>query len=625
MITSHRLRQPDFDALARGLGDPAAVRALRTGQLSKHLLQLRALLDAARPAGLRPVLEPGFQLLAATQQQAPEAVTALLLHPPVGGWLAHCLRLLRGGDSRSPSTAADLGHVGAIAAAAAHRAGVSFEIIVPARDRSVMLPMLGTAVLPGLRPGTPVTISGQAGQPVTIRAAAGDSVMLPGDPSAPAPGWLPLRRLTADGDPQLEIYLDDLDPFRDCHGAGTAGRLDDHSARRWRELIQTAWTLLTGRHPGYARAIAAGLATIVPLRTSPGGRGATATSPDSFGACLMSEPVDALALAVGLVHEFQHAKLGALMDMLPLHTADRTARYYAPWRDDPRPLDGLLHGTYAFAAVTEFWRVQRTVAPSTQATFAHFEFARWRTQTLLAARTLRASGRLTEWGAAVVTAVQERMLGWAADEVPAAAASAARAAVADHEVSWRLRHLRPDPGQVQRMASAWLAGQPCPRADLLPPEVRPGGLALTDNGRRDLLLLRLRDPRRFTRISTRPGELAALVPDASDVDVAYLQGDLDRASAGYQRMLRARPDRLTAWAGLALISCRRAAGRPEPLADTPELIMAIYQRLADLGTEPPGPGELADWVGRAPVRAGAARYRTAAGSGSLPGPLRGHR
>lgn len=614
MITAHRLPRPDFDALARGLGDPGTVRALRAGQLSKHLLQLRALLDAAGPAGLRPALEPGFQLLAATQQVAAEAVTDLLLHPPVGGWLAHSLRLLRRGGG-GPAAAVELGYLGAIAAAAAQRAGSSFEIIVPAQAGRVMLPMLGTAILPGLRPGAPVTITGEAGQPVSIQAG-GDRVVLPGDPGTPAPGWLPLRRLTADGDPRLQIYLDDLDPFRDRHGTRTAGRLADHAVRRWRDLIQAAWTLLTERHPDYAGAIAAGLSTIVPLGTSPGGRGASATSPDSFGCCLMSEPVDALAVAVGLVHEFQHAKLGALMDMLPLHTADRTERYYAPWRDDPRPLGGLLHGTYAFAAVTDFWRVQRTAAPPAQATFAHFEFARWRAQTLLAARTLQASGHLTDWGRAVVTAVQDRMMGWAGDKVPAGAADAARAAVADHEVSWRLRHLRPDPGQVQRIAAAWLADQPCPLAGLRPPEVRPGGPALTDNGRRDLLLLRLRDPRRFARLSARPGKLAALVPDASEADVAYLLGDLDRAAAGYQRMLRARPDRVTAWAGLALIRGQRAAGQADPLADTPELIMTVYLRLADLGQAQPGPGELAAWVGRAPVTAGAARYRTAAGSGS---------
>ena len=297
----------------------------------------------------------------------------------------------------------------------------------------------------------------------------------PANPGTRAARWLPLHRLALGEGLQWGIYLDDLDPFRDCHGARTSARLDARAIRRWRDLIEEAWSLLRRLHPHYAEAIGAGLTSIVPLRAMRGSRGGTATSPDSFGSCLMSEPADALSLAVGLVHEFQHAKLGALMDMLPLHTADRAARYYAPWRDDPRPLGGLLHGTYAFAAVTDFWRVQRTVTPPARAAFAHFEFARWRDQTLLAARTLQASGYLTELGSAVVTALRDRLLGWARDDVPDEAAGAARQSVADHEVSWRLRHLQPAADPVRQIADAWLAGQPCPPGCLAPPQVRAGG------------------------------------------------------------------------------------------------------------------------------------------------------
>ena len=158
-------------------------------------------------------------------------------------------------------------------------------------------------------------------------------------------------------------------------------------------------------------------------------------------------------------------------------------------------------------AVTDFWRVQRTVDPDPPGPrFAHFEFARWRDQTLLAARTLQSSGYLTELGSAVVTALRDRLLGWARDDVPDESAGAARQSVADHQVSWRLRHLQPAADPVRQIADAWLAGQPCPPACLAPPQVRAGGAALNDNGRRDLLLLRLRAPGRFARLCGRPGD-----------------------------------------------------------------------------------------------------------------------
>ncbi|MET8150793.1 aKG-HExxH-type peptide beta-hydroxylase [Actinoplanes sp. NPDC049668] len=53
-------------------------------------------------------------------------------------------------------------------------------------------------------------------------------------------------------------------------------------------------------------------------------------------------------------------------------------RYYVGWRDDPGPLSGLLQGLYAFAGVTDFWRVHRERSGA----LTQFEFALWHRQTL---------------------------------------------------------------------------------------------------------------------------------------------------------------------------------------------------------------------------------------------------
>jgi HEXXH motif-containing protein len=613
MTSAHALACADFDALASGLGDTGAITALRAGQHSKHVLQLRAMLDAAADAGMRRALEPGFALLSATQQSAPEVVSELLLYPPVGGWLAHCLRRLRGSARDNAPIENDLGHLGAIAAAAAVRANADFMIQMPSRAGAVMLPTLGLATIPDLAPGAPVTVTGQAGMPATVQGSGG-RVALPDNPESAAPGWLPLHRLAfGEADQRLCVFLDDLDPFRDCHGSATTGRLGPDAILRWRTLLDEAWSLLTQTHPEYARSIGAGLRSIVPLRTPRPGRGTTATSPDSFGACAMSEPADAVTLAVGLVHEFQHAKLGALMDLLPLHSADRTARYYAPWRDDPRPLGGLLHGAYAFLAVTDFWRAQRTITPEREARFAHFEFARRREQTSHAVRTLQSSGELTDLGARLVAAIGDRLRSWTA-HVPAEPTAAARSAIADHQVSWRLHNLRPVQDRVRRIAEAWQAGQPSPAEAAHPPEIHPGGPALNDNSRLDLLVLRLRDPDRFAHVDARRDELAALIPDAQDADVAYIRGDLRAAAAGYRHVLRAQPDRLASWAGLALVRKHLTGGSADPLVDEPELVMAVSQWISRLGGVVPDPYELAGWLALgipSPVKGTAVRCRTA--------------
>jgi HEXXH motif-containing protein len=72
----------------------------------------------------------------------------------------------------------------------------------------------------------------------------------------------------------------------------------------------------------------------------------------------MSARPDRYTCVPTLVHEIQHLKLRALLDLITLTLPDDGSRYYAPWRPDPRPVSGLLQGAYAFLAVSVFWRRQ---------------------------------------------------------------------------------------------------------------------------------------------------------------------------------------------------------------------------------------------------------------------------
>jgi HEXXH motif-containing protein len=88
--------------------------------------------------------------------------------------------------------------------------------------------------------------------------------------------------------------------------------------------------------------------------------------------------------------------------MYELTTEQSDEHFYAPWRDDPRPLDGLFHGAYAYLGVTRFWNRQRRVDrdPGSR---AHLMFARWREATLEAAQVLLRGGRTTQLGRRFVT------------------------------------------------------------------------------------------------------------------------------------------------------------------------------------------------------------------------------
>ena len=70
---------------------------------------------------------------------------------------------------------------------------------------------------------------------------------------------------------------------------------------------------------------------------------------------------DPLLLAEMLIHEFSHNKLFLFQETDPLLDPDvhgdgwKDQGYYSPWRSDPRPLNGILHGLYVFTQVATFW------------------------------------------------------------------------------------------------------------------------------------------------------------------------------------------------------------------------------------------------------------------------------
>jgi len=81
------------------------------------------------------------------------------------------------------------------------------------------------------------------------------------------------------------------------------------------------------------------------------------TSSAIFGACFLSAVGEPLFVAEMLLHEFCHNKLRLLQEAVPLISDKYSNRsiFYSPWRDDPRPIDGLMHGLYVFSSIADFW------------------------------------------------------------------------------------------------------------------------------------------------------------------------------------------------------------------------------------------------------------------------------
>ncbi|MBL1098769.1 HEXXH motif domain-containing protein [Streptomyces coffeae] len=599
----HRLSERCFTELGRGSGGVSSVAELRSGQRSRTMLLLRALVGIAAdhpalPGPLPDAREP-WRLLIRAERAAPAAVERVLLHPQAGTWLNRCLRGLRGREPVKTPLWTETGYLYAMAASAALLAGIDFRTTVAVREGGVILPALGFACLPDRTAETAEVVRTPEGK-ATLTAGP-HTVPLPFDLTRNAPGWYGLRRLRGEHQGHIcEPFLDDVDPYRDFLRTTPPERLTDDEWKHWQGCFDTAWRLVAEQSQVDPRGIAACLGSLVPVPYTAPPDLFSASSPEARGCVLLGRPDDPLALAASLVHEAQHIKLSALMDLVPLIEGGLEEVHYAPWRLDPRPLRGLLHGVYAFLGVTGFWRDRWQLAEAGPARdTAAFEFALRRAQTARGLRTLLAHARLTPLGERFLQLVAERLAAWSAEPVPSLPRRWAADVLIDAELVYRLRHLRPDPAQTTRWARAWRAGNAPPR-DLPATAVRPAPTGIPV--RPALVRHRLMDPVAFARLDA---DRDATLPDGTTPAGADLDWAADRTEAalhGYRARLATAPDDLSAWAGLAL-SMPDGTAR-QALLSRPELVLAVHRALYGAGPErTPGPGPgpdpiaLARWIG----------------------------
>jgi uncharacterized protein len=337
--TLHALPVGALEAMAAGPGDVAAVTALGEMRLSRT----RALVAAAaaavpggkggdetgvrRAAELAAAAAEGWAVLCALDGSHPAAVAEVFAHPYTRVWAMRCLDPPADADPQL-----DRAHLAGLAAAAALRAGVTAELPVPVRDGMLHLPSLGA-----LETGV--------GTEHTVRVkVSGGQVTVP-DSFA----WHPVRSVLVPG---LRFAVEDLDPFRDCQQWSATGRLDEAQWIVWQRGLAGAARGLVRIAPAYGQVMSAGLRTVVPLRDPETGMN-SATSRHAFGAVALTLAPTASGIEDMLVHEFQHAKLFALSDFYDLVDTAGHQRLRVPWKEDPRPLDGVLHGAYAHLALAQ--------------------------------------------------------------------------------------------------------------------------------------------------------------------------------------------------------------------------------------------------------------------------------
>jgi hypothetical protein len=105
--------------------------------------------------------------------------------------------------------------------------------------------------------------------------------------------------------------------------------------------------------------------TVLTHRLTAAGLEPALTGASSFylwGACFINfcDPPARLAAATALVHEAAHLLLFGFGLGAPLVTNGDAARYRSPLRDDPRPMDGIVHAAFVLARMT--WCLERLTA-----------------------------------------------------------------------------------------------------------------------------------------------------------------------------------------------------------------------------------------------------------------------
>lgn len=376
---------------------PRDLDLLHAALHSRRLVLFKALLArvgrAGLPADARAAFDRDWGLLARAETPAPAAARRLLDYPAVGGWVVDAL------NAPGPDALATALHpLGGIAVGTALRTGAPLDILLPTADGRLVLP--GTGAQDARAPRVRIR-SGPRGTLLTPVGRPARSVLLRPDGRGLGAGWDSLAVL-----PGSTGRLDDL-------GTGHAPA-DDLRPRTDRTAWLTRWraavALLESADPWRAAEVTRLVRSVVPM--APTGEGASSgTLRAAPWAVHTALPDTARRFAEVLVHELAHSKLAVLADLVALHDADGAAVHRVAWRKDPRPLDGVLQGTYAHLALADLWSRVATrpgAAPAARRT-AGARREEYRAQVADALPILLGSHQLTQQGERFTVSMKQHL------------------------------------------------------------------------------------------------------------------------------------------------------------------------------------------------------------------------
>jgi HEXXH motif-containing protein len=126
------------------------------------------------------------------------------------------------------------------------------------------------------------------------------------------------------------------------------------------DLIEKGLALVERHHP-LAFGHLCEMVRLIALKPPASGDYSNVSYSDLPGAFILSAVQEPYWIADALIHELFHNRLffieerEALLTNAAADEGDARREFYSPWREDLRPLTGLLHAIYVYIAVSQFW------------------------------------------------------------------------------------------------------------------------------------------------------------------------------------------------------------------------------------------------------------------------------
>jgi HEXXH motif-containing protein len=160
---------------------------------------------------------------------------------------------------------------------------------------------------------------------------------------------LPNARLALADDNPLPIFYDH--PKR----RGNVVSLGDQPEALWQEQLHFAVDHILHHLPALLDEMRLFLGHVIPVGFLAEDH-QSASYPHALGTIYLTLHPRPMMMLEALIHEFQHNKLHALMQLGPVLAGDEDLRVASPVRPDPRPLRGVVLALHAFLPVADLYQ-----------------------------------------------------------------------------------------------------------------------------------------------------------------------------------------------------------------------------------------------------------------------------